>query len=151
MSGLDSSLLRLYVFRGRAALLSVNSLAECRTYTVRGHCVETFISWKHWLIGTKAAHRISVGLFSQRVIISLLLSSGLREQRMTYQLFGNEEYSQHVPVSACRDTGEKSGFVASVLGGGDDMLDADEGKDADAENRDDDRSPVRCRVCALHR
>ena len=32
-------------------------------------------------------------------------------------LFGKPEYSQHVPVSAYEDTGERSGFVTSILPG----------------------------------
>ena len=48
---------------------------------------------------------------------SLHPSTPVHEQRMTYRLFGEAEYPERVPVSAYEDTGERSGFVASVFPG----------------------------------
>ena len=54
------------------------------------------------------------------------LSTAVHEQRMTYQLFGKAEYPQHIPVSAYRDTSERSGFVTSVLDGEEGTVDTEE-------------------------
>ena len=38
---------------------------------------------------------------------------------MTHRLFGEAEYPEHVPVCAYEDTGERKGFVTSVIPGAD--------------------------------
>ena len=53
-----------------------------------------------------------------------------------YQLFGEAEYPQHIPVSPYRGTGVWSGFVTSVLAGEEGMVDAEESGGDDADNGD---------------
>ena len=64
------------------------------------------------------------------------LSPDVHEQRITYQLFGEAEYPQHIPVSPYRGTAERSRFVTSVLAGEEGMVDAEESGGDDADNGD---------------
>ena len=88
-------------------VLSLASTMHCR------HCLVSATSMSRRRIITQ---NMPLCFFN---VDGFLAVSIVHEQRMTYRLFGEAEYPEHVPVCAYEDTGERSGFVKSVIPGAD--------------------------------